>query len=602
MLRALPACRRAPALPASLIIFTLPLLLILLSCLPVQTSQSGPGDLRALHAALKLTGDARESELQRVMPELKRSGCSFVLQAAALAQPPSHTVHMHAAFCSDGPSALAHFAGALALHPVNVQSMLVAAYHAAVLPHSARLVRCLARLVAAAARSSTQLYALAMHAAALGSFQLSSHYFSLAVGRGLPLGDVGDSWAMALADGGRPLRALQLLLAAGCCDAAAPAWCPASAVHVSEVLVVQGMGRLALQLLQCGTGDGDVLWLSCSARAQRSLGNLSAAAALFAHALQLQPNSTDARRNVGMILQEAGLLREAEEHLLVCVQQRPGDATALSTLATVYAKTGRAQQAEDMFLAAARLKPDDASIRSNVATFYRNSRLWAKAEAFASAALARDAEACDMHAQLLQVHAQQSHPLPALRASAAYVACCSAGAACPDIHSARLSDVFFRRQLCDWSMWQEDAQLLQRAAASAGFDSGSFSAIQASVFDVPPAVVRAFARRQAADIERLRPMLLHAIAQPAERGPGHVLRVAFSFSDWFDHPVGDDALAAVAAAAAPTPQPVRAHVFCISPSVPLRSQPVNSSHPCLQPTVHAHFLADNSTQVRPSLF
>ena len=77
------------------------------------------------------------------------------------------------------------------------------------------------------------------------------------------------------------------------------------------------------------------MWLSCSARAQRSLGNLSAAAALFAHALQLQPNSTDARRNVGMILQEAGLLREAEEHLLVCVQQRRGDATALSTLATV---------------------------------------------------------------------------------------------------------------------------------------------------------------------------------------------------------------------------------------------------------------------------
>jgi tetratricopeptide (TPR) repeat protein len=377
-------------------------------------------------------------------------------------------------------------------------------------------------------------------------------------------------------------------------------------VHVGETLIARGMPRLALLLMQCATGDGqqppDVMMLSCSARAHRTLGNINAAAALFSQALQLQPDSADARRNVGMIMLEAGQLQQAEQHLRLCLLHNPGDATALSTLATVCAKTGRPQQAEEMFLAALQLQPDSASIRTNLATFYRNNRLWGKAEAFATRMLAHHPASCDMHAQLLQVHAQQSHPLPALHASARYVSCCSSGSMpCPDLQSALLSDSFFRRQLCDWSKWQEDAQLLQHAASSSSFRSASFSAIQASVFPVAPDIIRAFARRQAAEFEHLR-RAAAASAAPQQH-LGHILRIAFSFSDWFDHPVGDDALAAVATAALHVPstryRQCQSRVFCISPSVPLSAQAVNNSHPCLQFPVEALFVAENSTEVPP---
>jgi Flp pilus assembly protein TadD len=569
-------------------------------------------DLRSLHAALALGGSAREAELRLLMPQLKRSGCALVLQAADLAEPPSHTVHMHAAFCSAGASAIAHFCSAFALEPANEESVLAAAYHSSMQQHSQHLIfNVLARLVPAPARTGRQLYALAIAAAVRRDFRSSSHYFALAAGRGVLLRDMGDSWAMALADGGQPVRALQVLLLAGCCDgmgrdaqAAAAEWCRTSAVNVAEILVAHEMAQLALKLLQCATGDGqlqaDVASLSCAARAHRALGDVAAAAALFSEALQLQPHSADVRRNMGMIMQEAGLLQQAEHHLSLCVQANADDATAMSALATVFAKTGRLQQAEHMFLAAAKLQPDNDSVRSNVATFYRNNKMWAKAEAFATQVLARDAGACDMYAQLLQIHGQQSQPLPALRASARYAACCSAAtsAACADVQSAQLSDIFFRRQLCDWSRWQEDADLLQMAATGSSFRSGSFSAIQASVFLVPPAVIRTYARRQAAELERMRLLVVSAAAAAdaaaAPQGPLDVLRVGFSFSDWFDHPVGDDALAAVAAAAAGR-QPTS--VFCISPSVPLHSQVVNNSHPCLRAPVEALFLAENSTEV-----
>jgi hypothetical protein len=169
------------------------------------------------------------------------------------------------------------------------------------------------------------------------------------------------------------------------------------------------------------------------------------------------------------------------------------------------------------------------------------------------------------------------------------------------MQSALLSDTFFRRQLCDWRRWQEDAQLLQHAASSPAFRSSSFSAIQASVFPVAPDIIRAFARRQAAEFERVRRAA--AAAAAPQQHPGHILRIGFSFSDWFDHPVGDDALAAVAAAARRTPsasyRQCQSHVFCISPSVPLSAQPVNSSHPCLQSPVESLFVAENSTEVPP---
>jgi Flp pilus assembly protein TadD len=614
-----PPAPLLPPLHSSLLL----LLLLLLSAglLPVHLSHlPDTGALRSFHAALQLSASAREAALQEVMHELRRSGCPLVLQAAALAYPPSHTVHMHAAFCSNASSARSHFLGALVLEPDNVESILAAAYHPSMSDHYQQLaVRLLARLLPSSARTGRHLYALAMAAAARGTFLLSSHYFSLAVGRGVRLLDVGDSWVQALSDGGRPLRALQLLLASRCCDArggtggeddAAADWCSASAVHVGEALVAQGMPRLALQLLQCATGDGqqrpDVMTLSCSARAHRALGNIDAAAAEFSQALRLQPASADARRNVGMIMLEAGLLQQAEQHLRLCVLEDPHDTTALSSLATVCAKTGRPQEAEELFLAAAQLQPDSASIRSNLATFYRNNRLWGKAEALATQVLAQRPDACDMHAQLLQLHAQQSHPLPALRASARYVSCCSSGRTpCPDMQSALLSDTFFRRQLCDWRRWQEDARLLQHAASSPAFRSSSFSAIQASVFPVAPEIIRAFARRQAAEYERVRRAAAAAAApqHSVEQHPAHILRIAFSFSDWFDHPVGDDALAAVAAAARHSPSTTyrqcQSRVFCISPSVPLSAQPVNSSHPCLQSPVEALFVAENSTEVPP---
>jgi tetratricopeptide (TPR) repeat protein len=79
-----------------------------------------------------------------------------------------------------------------------------------------------------------------------------------------------------------------------------------------------------------------------------------------------------------MIMQEAGLLQQAEVHLRYCLQHDPLDATALVTLATVLAKTGRLQQAEHAFLRAVQLQPDNSSVRSNTATFYRNNRLWSK--------------------------------------------------------------------------------------------------------------------------------------------------------------------------------------------------------------------------------
>ncbi len=617
MLRAVPACPSTgtPALFANIVVFQhlfSKFLVILLCCLlPVHSLPSpDSSDLRPLHAALQLDGHERESELQRVMSQLHRSSCALVLQAPALTRPPSHTVHMHAAFCSDAPAAAAHFSAALALQPANVDSLLAAAYHPSMSHYSHDLLfRFIARLVPAPLRTGRQLYALAIGAAARGRFHVSSRYFALAVARGLALRDVGDSWAAALCDGAQPLRALQLLVMAGCCDGleqgAEAEWCAASAVHVAEVLVVHGMAKHALLLLRCGDRDGgvqpDVMSLSCSARAHRSLGDLAAAAALFQQALQLQPDSTDARRNVGMILQEAGLLQQAEVHLRQCLLAEPSDATAMSTLATVCAKTGRVTEAEALFLAAAQLQPDNDSIRTNVATFYRNNKMWLQAQDFATRVLSRDAGACDMHAQLLQVHAQQSSPLLALQASASYVACCSTGsAACPDLLSARLSDVFFRRQLCDWSRFDDDVQLLQYAATSKTFHSSSFSAIQASVFPLQPAHIRAFAARQAADVERVMPLVVQVAAAAAPQRPpthAHALRVGFSFSDWFDHPVGDDALAAVAAAAALPPSATAPRLFCISPSVPLRSQVVNSSHPCLQPPVESLFIAENSTEV-----
>lgn len=436
----------------------------------------------------------------------------------------------------------------------------------------------------------------------------------------MALRDVGDTWALALCDGGQPLRALQLLMIAGCCDGlwlqangaeAEAEWCAASAVSVGESMVQHGHARLVLPLLQCASRDGllqaDVNAVSCSARAHRALGDIPAAIALFSHALQLQPNSSHTHRNLGMILQEAGVLQRAEQHLRFCIKQNPSDATALSALATVCAKTGREEEAEQLFLAAAVLQPDNDTIRSNVVTFYRNSKMWAKAQAFATRAIERDPGACDMHAQLLQVHAQQSRPLPALHASASYASCCSAAAAActgTDVHSARLSDIFFRRQLCDWGRWQDDEALLQHAATSEHFRSSSFSAIQASVFLVPPAVIREFARRQAAEVDRVRPTLLKAASAAAAArglggsGAGDILRIGFSFSDWFNHPVGDDARAAVAAAAHLPPAKVQ-RVVCVSPSVPLRRLAVNGSHshPCLQPPVHALFVADNSTEV-----
>jgi tetratricopeptide (TPR) repeat protein len=578
------------------------------------------GGMHALHAALALTGHARELELQRVMPQLQRSGCALLLHAVAVALaqplPPSHTLHMHAAFCSHGEAARAHFSAALALDPSNVESVMAAAYHSSLLPHREQLILgLLARLVPPPARTGRQLYALAIASAASGSFRQSSHYFSLAAARGLPLRDIGDTWVLALCDGGRPMRALQLLVMAGCCDglwlqphAAEAEWCAASAVHVGESMVKHGRARLALPLLQCATRDGrlqaDASALSCGARAHRALGDIPSAIALFSQALQLQPNSSDTHRNVGMILQEAGLLQQAEQHLRFCIGVQPSDATALSALATVCAKTGRAQEAERLFLAAAALQPDNDSIRSNVVTFYRNSKMWAEAQAFATRAIERDAAACDMHAQLLQVHAQQSRPLPALRASASYASCCAAAAAaaCPDVHSARLSDIFFRRQLCEWGRFEDDVQLLQHAATSEHFRSSSFSAIQASVFPVPPAIMRELARRQAVEVERVRPTLLRAASAAAAArglggsGAGDTLRIGFSFSDWFNHPVGDDARAAVAAAAR-LPSAKVQHVLCLSPSVPLRPLAANDSHPCLQPPVHALFVAHNSTEV-----
>jgi Flp pilus assembly protein TadD len=622
MLRPQSASCRTKYLSAAIISCCLPLaqlLLLLSSCLlPVQASEvEDRGDMRALHAALALTGQARELELQRVMPQLQRSGCAQLLHAVALAQPmpPSHTVHMHAAFCSRGEVARAHFLAALALDPSNVESVMAAAYHSSLLPHRQQLILgLLGRLVPPPARTGRQLYALAVASAASGSFRLSSHYFSLAAARGLPLRDIGDTWILALCDGGQPMRALQLLMMAGCCDGlwlqapgAEAEWCAASAVHVGESLVLHGGARLALPLLQCATHDGrlqaDASALSCGARAHRALGDIPAAIALFTQALQLQPDSSDTRRNVGMILQEAGLLQQAEQHLRYCISVNPSDATALSALATVCAKTGRAQEAERLFLAAAALQPGNDSIRSNVVTFYRNSKMWAEAQAFATGAIQRDPAACDMHAQLLQVHAQQSRPLPALRASASYDSCCAAAAAaCPDLHSARLSDIFFRRQLCEWGQFEDDVQLLQRAATSEHFRSSSFSAIQASVFPVAPAIIRELARRQAVEVERVRPTLLRAAsAAAAARGSGgsaagDTLRIGFSFSDWFNHPVGDDARAAVAAAAR-LPSAKVQHVLCLSPSVPLRPRAANDSHPCLQPPVHALFVAHNSTEV-----
>jgi hypothetical protein len=104
------------------------------------------GALRSFHAALQLSGSAREAALQDVMPELRRSGCPLVLHAAALAHPPSHAVHMHAAFCCDTSSARLHFSGALVLQPENVESILAAAYHPSMSEHYQQLVfRLLAR-------------------------------------------------------------------------------------------------------------------------------------------------------------------------------------------------------------------------------------------------------------------------------------------------------------------------------------------------------------------------------------------------------------------------------------------------------------------------
>jgi Flp pilus assembly protein TadD len=608
-----------------LLLFLL-LLLLPVAC-PFDSHPSQPlaatpqEDFDALHAALRLSGSLREAALQRLLPQMQRHGCASVLQAAALAFPPSHTLHMHAAFCS-GAASFTHLSAALALQPTNAESIVAAAYHPSMQHVSQRLLRLLARVVPPPVRSGRQLYALAIAAATAGTFRHASHYFSLAVAGGVAVQDVGDSWSLALGDGGQPLRALQLLMMAGCCDGegggseggegwrgggGAGAWCAASAVNVGEYLVAHGLARHALLLLQCALQDGQVeagvMALSCSARAHRALGNVAAALQQFTQALQLQPNSTDARRNAGMIMQEAGLLQQAEVHLRYCLEHNPHDATALSTMATVMAKTARLQQAEEMFLLAGQLQPDNSVIRTNIATYYRNNKLWAKAEAFAAQALARDPSACDMHAQLLQVHAQQAQPLPALHASASYMQCCSTGRVqCPDAQSALLSDIFFRRQMCDWSRWEQDVALLLRAAAG-GIRFASFSALQASIFPAPPAVARAFARHQAAEFERLRPVMTSAAAAAAA-GPqaaGAVLRIGFSFSDWFDHPVGDDALAAVAAAAAHAPaanQQPQTRVFCISPSVPLHAQPTNgSSHPCLHPPVRSLFLAENSTEV-----
>src|SRR5204862_6741658 len=103
-------------------------------------------------------------------------------------------------------------------------------------------------------------------------------------------------------------------------------------------------------------------------------GRLSGAVAELKDAGSMLPRDPSIRRNLGILLSQAGARDEAEKELRQSLELDPRSAGTRQELARVCAREGRTAEAEREYLAALQLAPA-ASLHHELGELYSNQRL-----------------------------------------------------------------------------------------------------------------------------------------------------------------------------------------------------------------------------------
>ncbi len=92
----------------------------------------------------------------------------------------------------------------------------------------------------------------------------------------------------------------------------------------------------------------------------------SRALSLSTEALRLDPDSVDARIMVGVVLEQAGRLKEAEAFFLEALKIKPDSISAMRNLGSFYGNMGDFDRAILIWQKALSLNPSDKALRDNL--------------------------------------------------------------------------------------------------------------------------------------------------------------------------------------------------------------------------------------------
>ena len=143
-------------------------------------------------------------------------------------------------------------------------------------------------------------------------------------------------------------------------------------------------------------------------------GKLDRAKECFVAAVQLQPDSAEARNNLGNVLAGQGKMGEAGEQFAAAVRAAPDLVEAQCNLGRYFADKGAPDKAAECYLAALRVKPDYADAHNGLAKVLEQvGRLPEAAEHYA-AATQLEPSLAEAHNNLSNIAAKQNNPQVAL--------------------------------------------------------------------------------------------------------------------------------------------------------------------------------------------
>jgi tetratricopeptide (TPR) repeat protein len=142
--------------------------------------------------------------------------------------------------------------------------------------------------------------------------------------------------------------------------------------RLGRLLVLGNQPEIALPILQAGLKDhpDDVRLLTWAAAAKQETNDLAGAVSDSAHALQVDPSSTDAIALRAGLYQKAGDLTGAINLVSAALARQPKSVELHQVLTNLYISGSEPEKAEEQLRAVIALKPDEVGYRNELALFY----------------------------------------------------------------------------------------------------------------------------------------------------------------------------------------------------------------------------------------